>query len=48
MKTIITTLALIFVIAINAQEFTGKAIYKTSQKSTFKFGEDQKGVDDKM
>ena len=48
MKTIITTLALIFVIAINAQNFTGKAIYKTSQKSSFKFGEDQKGVDDKM
>lgn len=46
--TIITTLALFFVSTINAQEFTGKAIYKTSQKSSFKFGKDQKGVDEKM
>jgi GLPGLI family protein len=48
MKAIITTLVLLFIITINAQEFTGKAIYKTSTKSTIKFGKDQKGVDDKM
>jgi GLPGLI family protein len=48
MKAIITTLVLLFIITINGQEFTGKAIYKTSTKSTIKFGKDQKGVDDKM
>ena len=44
----ITTLTLFFVTAINAQNFTGKAIYRTSTKSTFKFGKDQDGVTDKM
>jgi GLPGLI family protein len=48
MKTIIAAVALLFVFTINAQNFTGKAIYKTSEKSSFKFGEGQKGVDDKM
>ena len=38
MKTIITTFALLFVCTINAQEFSGKAIYKTSRKSNFKIG----------
>lgn len=33
---------------INAQNFIGKAIYKTSQKSSLTFSEDQKGIDDKM
>ena len=44
----ITTLTLFFVTTINAQNFTGKAIYRTSTKSTFKFGKDQDGVTDKM
>jgi GLPGLI family protein len=44
----ITTLTLFFVTAINAQNFTGKAIYRTSKKSTLKFGKDQDGVTDKM
>jgi GLPGLI family protein len=51
MKVIITsiiTFALFFAITINAQEFTGKAIYKTSSKSTIKFGSEQVGVTDKM
>jgi GLPGLI family protein len=48
MKTIMAAVALLFVFTINAQNFTGKAIYKTSEKSSFKFGEGQKGVDDKM
>ena len=48
MKTIITTLALIFVTALSAQNFTGKAIYKTSKKSSIKFGNDQEGISDKM
>ncbi|MGK0459146.1 MAG: GLPGLI family protein [Polaribacter sp.] len=48
MKTIMAAVALLFVFTINAQNFTGKAIYKTSKKSSFKFGEGQKGVDDKM
>lgn len=51
MKVIITsiiTFALFFAITINAQEFTGKAIYKTSSKSTIKFGSEQVGVSDKM
>ena len=38
MKTIITTFALLFVCTINAQEFSGKAIYKTSRKSNIKIG----------
>lgn len=48
MKTLITTLTLFFVIAINAQEFTGKAIYKTSRKSNFKFGSDNPQITDEM
>ena len=48
MKTIITTLALLFVTALSAQNFTGKAIYKTSKKSSIKFGNDQEGISDKM
>ena len=46
--TIITTLTLFFGTTINAQNFTGKAIYRTSKKSTLKFGKDQDGVTDKM
>ena len=47
MKTIITTLALLFVTALSAQNFTGKAIYKTSKKSSIKFGGDQEGITEK-
>lgn len=38
MKTIISILSLLFVCTINAQDFSGKAIYKTSRKSNFKIG----------
>lgn len=48
MKAIITTLALVFITALSAQNFTGKAIYKTSKKSNVKFGKDQEGITDKM
>ncbi|WP_026775432.1 GLPGLI family protein [Polaribacter sp. Hel_I_88] len=48
MKTIITIIALVFITALNAQNFTGKAIYKTSKKSDVKFGEGQEGITDKM
>ena len=48
MKAIITSLAILFVFSMNAQDFTGKAIYKTSRKSTIKFGKEQEGVTDKM
>ncbi len=48
MKTIITSLALLLIGALHAQNFTGKATYKTSRKSNVKFGENQKGITDKM
>ena len=48
MRAIITTLALLIVTALSAQNFTGKAIYKTSKKSNIKFGNDQEGITDKM
>jgi GLPGLI family protein len=48
MKTIIITIALLFVANIHAQEFSGSAIYKTSRKSSLKFGKEQEGVTDKM
>ena len=38
MKTIITTIALFFIAFINAQEFSGKAIYKTHRKMDLKIG----------
>ena len=47
MKTILATLAFLFLQTINAQNFQGKAIYKTSKKSTFKMKDDN-GLDDKM
>lgn len=47
MKTFITAFALLLVCTLQAQNFTGKAIYKTSQKSNFKMN-NEKGVDDKM
>jgi len=48
MKAIVTTLALLLVTAIGAQNFSGKATYKTSRKSNVKFGENQEGITDKM
>lgn len=45
MKKSITILLLSLVFAVNAQEFSGKAIYKTSRKSGFKLGEDSKMTD---
>ncbi|QNM85569.1 GLPGLI family protein [Polaribacter pectinis] len=47
MKSIITVFAVLITFAFNAQNFQGKAIYKTSSKSNFKIG-DEKGVSDKM
>ncbi|MBU3010612.1 GLPGLI family protein [Polaribacter vadi] len=47
MKTFITAFTLLLVCTLQAQNFTGKAIYKTSQKSNFKMN-NEKGVDDKM
>lgn len=48
MRAILTTLALLFISNISAQNFTGKAIYKTSRKSNFKIKNDKEGVNDKM
>ncbi|WP_439131083.1 GLPGLI family protein [Polaribacter sp.] len=48
MKTIITSLVLLFFVTLHAQNFTGKATYKTSRKSNVTFGENQKGINDKM
>ncbi len=49
MKTILTAFALFMILSIDAQEFQGKAIYKTSRKSNFKISEDKNsGMDEKM
>ncbi|MEN8777506.1 MAG: GLPGLI family protein [Polaribacter sp.] len=48
MKTIQTLILLFIATTISTQEFSGKATYKTSRKSTIKFGENQKGITDKM
>jgi len=49
MKTLISTVALVFVFSIQAQNFQGKAIYKTSMKSNFKISaENNPGVDEQM
>lgn len=48
MRAVITTFVLLFLTNISAQNFTGKATYKTSRKSSFKFGKNQKGVSDEM
>jgi GLPGLI family protein len=51
MKTIITTLTILtffIVSSITAQEFSGRAIYKTSRKSNFKIEGDKSVVNDKM
>ena len=44
MKAIITLFTLVLITTISAQNFSGKATYKTSRKSTVKFGENQKGI----
>ena len=38
MKTITTTVAFFFIVMVSAQEFTGKAIYKTNRKSGINIG----------
>lgn len=48
MKTIISIITLCLAFSINAQNFTGKATYKTSRKSSFKMKTDKEGVNDKM
>lgn len=48
MKTIITTLAIVLVTSLSAQNFTGKATYKTSKKSSISFGGGQNGVTPEM
>ena len=47
MKALLTIFTLVITISISAQNFTGKAVYKTSRKSTFKV-KDDKGMNDKM
>lgn len=47
MKTIISIITLCIAFSLNAQNFTGKAIYKTSRKSNFKLNNEE-GVNDKM
>lgn len=48
MKTIQTLILLFIATTISAQDFSGRATYKTSRKSTIKFGKNQKGISDKM
>ena len=49
MTTTITAIAFFVLQIIHAQEFTGKAVYKTSSKSSFKISsENNSGIDDKM
>ena len=49
MKTLLSTLTLAFVFSANAQNFKGKAIYKTSMKSNFKISaENNPGMDENM
>lgn len=45
MKNSIVILFLSFVFSVNAQDFSGKAIYKTSRKTNFKIGDDSKMSD---
>lgn len=48
MKTIISIITLCLAFSLNAQNFSGKAIYKTSRKSNFKIKNDNGTMDDKM
>ena len=44
MKVKLSVLIVLISLAANAQNFEGKAIYKTSIKSSFSFGEDEKST----
>lgn len=48
MKTIITMITFCVTLSLTAQNFTGKATYKTSRKSNFTFGKEQKGITPEM
>ncbi|MEE9409022.1 MAG: GLPGLI family protein [Polaribacter sp.] len=49
MKSILTVITILIAFSINAQNFQGRAIYKTSQKSTFNMSKEKNpGMDDKM
>lgn len=48
MKTIISLLTLLITTANQSQNFTGKATYKTSQKSDFSVNNDKGNVDEKL
>ena len=49
MKTAISILIVLVSFALNAQNFSGKAIYKTSLKSTISFDAEQNsGISDDM
>ncbi|MEN8966476.1 MAG: GLPGLI family protein [Polaribacter sp.] len=48
MKALHFLVAILFINTLSAQNFTGKAIYKTSRKSTISFGKNQPGITDKM
>ena len=49
MTTTITAISFFVLQIIHAQEFTGKAVYKTSSKSSFRISsENNLGIDDKM
>ena len=49
MKTAISILIVLLSFAMNAQIFSGKAIYKTSRKSSFSFDtEKNSGISDEM
>jgi len=48
MRAIITTLLILFVYSFQAQDFQGKAVYKTSRKSNMNFGGPGNGMTDEM
>mgnify|MGYP000179803377 CR=1 FL=1 len=48
MKTLITILTLVFTFSVNAQNFTGKATYKTHSKMDISFGDDKKNAPNKQ
>jgi GLPGLI family protein len=48
MKILITLFTLLITVVTQSQNFTGKAIYKTSQKSNFSMKNDKGNVDEKL
>ena len=48
MKTLITLITLLIATVIQSQNFTGTALYKTSQKSNFSMKSDKNGMDKKL